>query len=201
MTGQCLDRRIPDEWTLTLELIAWESRRNQLHRPIVWSLDWKRAKRPTAPRCDSVAHSFYPKGLEAARYIGRYLGYPPLATSHITAYDGQQVTYWYIETATDQRITVICSALDFLASSNTYQRLATRALCRSACTLHQSQFWLRPSRMLSLGSYARTRRNLGTETGACLDELGAANCRPQFEEHPSKPTRSPGLSVVAHHQR
>jgi len=37
MTGQCLDRRIPDEWTLTLELIAWESRRNQLHRPIVWS--------------------------------------------------------------------------------------------------------------------------------------------------------------------
>jgi hypothetical protein len=45
MTGQCLDRRIPDEWTLTLELIAWESRRNQLHRPIVWSFDWKRAKR------------------------------------------------------------------------------------------------------------------------------------------------------------
>ena len=45
MTGQCLDRRIPDEWTLALELIAWESRRNHLHRPIVWSFDWKRAKR------------------------------------------------------------------------------------------------------------------------------------------------------------
>ncbi len=45
MTGQCLDRRIPDEWTLALELIAWEARRNQLHRPIVWSFDWKRAKR------------------------------------------------------------------------------------------------------------------------------------------------------------
>jgi len=45
MTGQCLDRRLPDEWTLTLELIAWEVRRNQLHRPIVWSFDWKRAKR------------------------------------------------------------------------------------------------------------------------------------------------------------
>ena len=45
MTGQCLDRRIPDEWMLTVELIAWESRRNQLHRPIVWSFDWKRAKR------------------------------------------------------------------------------------------------------------------------------------------------------------
>ena len=37
--------------------------------------------------------SFYPKGLEAARYIGRYLGHPPIATSHIVSYDGQQVTY------------------------------------------------------------------------------------------------------------
>lgn len=45
MTGQCLDRRLPDEWTLTLELIAWELRRNQFHRPMVWSFDWKRAKR------------------------------------------------------------------------------------------------------------------------------------------------------------
>lgn len=45
MTGQCLARRIPDEWTLALELIAWEAKRNQLHRPIVWSFDWKRAKR------------------------------------------------------------------------------------------------------------------------------------------------------------
>jgi len=45
MTSQCLDRRIPDEWTLTIELIAWESRRNQVHRPIHWSFDWKRAKR------------------------------------------------------------------------------------------------------------------------------------------------------------
>lgn len=45
MTGQCLDRRIPDAWMLTLELIAWEAERNQLHRPIAWSFDWKRAKR------------------------------------------------------------------------------------------------------------------------------------------------------------
>ncbi len=30
--------------------------------------------------------SFYPRGLEAAKYIGRYLGHPPLATSHITQY-------------------------------------------------------------------------------------------------------------------
>jgi hypothetical protein len=59
--------------------------------------------------------SFYPKGLEAARYIGRYLGHPPLATSHLTAYDDHQVTYWYVDTATDQRITVTCSALDFIS--------------------------------------------------------------------------------------
>lgn len=45
MTGQCLDRRIPDEWTLTQELLAWELGRNQVHRPIIWSFDWKRAKR------------------------------------------------------------------------------------------------------------------------------------------------------------
>jgi hypothetical protein len=45
MTRQCLDRRIPDEWTLTLEVIAWETRANQLQRPIVWSFDWKKAKR------------------------------------------------------------------------------------------------------------------------------------------------------------
>lgn len=50
MTRQCLDRRLPDEWTLALELIAWAARRNQLHRPIVWSFDWKRAKRMFAKR-------------------------------------------------------------------------------------------------------------------------------------------------------
>jgi len=59
--------------------------------------------------------SFYPKGLEAAKYIGRYLGHPPLATSHLTAYNGQQVTYWYIDTATDEKQTVTCSALDFIS--------------------------------------------------------------------------------------
>jgi predicted RNA-binding Zn-ribbon protein involved in translation (DUF1610 family) len=59
--------------------------------------------------------SFYPKGLDAAQYIGRYLGHPPLATSHLTAYDGQQVTYWYIDTATKAKQTVTCSALDFIS--------------------------------------------------------------------------------------
>ena len=41
--------------------------------------------------------SFYPKGLDAAKYIGRYLGHPPLATSRITGDDGQSVTYWYVD--------------------------------------------------------------------------------------------------------
>ena len=45
MTSQCLDRRIPDAWTLGIELIAWEGDRNDLHRPIAWSLTWTRAKR------------------------------------------------------------------------------------------------------------------------------------------------------------
>ena len=44
MTSQCLDRRIPDEWTLAIELIAWESDRNDLHQPIAWSFTWTRAK-------------------------------------------------------------------------------------------------------------------------------------------------------------
>jgi hypothetical protein len=45
MTSQCLDRRIPDEWTLAIELIAWEGDRNDLHQPIAWSFTWTRAKR------------------------------------------------------------------------------------------------------------------------------------------------------------
>jgi len=59
--------------------------------------------------------SFYPKGLDAARYIGRYLGHPPLATSHIIGYVGQMVTYFYTDTYTGERITVTCSALDFIS--------------------------------------------------------------------------------------
>ena len=34
--------------------------------------------------------SFYPKGVAAASYIGRYMGHPPLAISHLTLYNGQQ---------------------------------------------------------------------------------------------------------------
>lgn len=45
LTRQCLDRRIGDAWMLGMESLAWESRRNALHKPIAWSFDWKRARR------------------------------------------------------------------------------------------------------------------------------------------------------------
>jgi len=54
---------------------------------------------------------------------GRDLGHPPLATSHITDYDGQFVIYWYVDSNTDQRVTacgersrtITCSTLDFVS--------------------------------------------------------------------------------------
>jgi len=49
LTRQCLNRRIPDEWTLALDLIAWEYERNAPQLPIRWSLEWKRAKRLFKP--------------------------------------------------------------------------------------------------------------------------------------------------------
>lgn len=45
LTRQCLARRIPDEWTLWLEIMAWELERNVIANPINWSFTWKRAKR------------------------------------------------------------------------------------------------------------------------------------------------------------
>lgn len=59
--------------------------------------------------------SFYPKGVTAATYMGRYLGHPPLAMSHLTDYNGQVVRFWYRETATDFRRDVSLSALDFIS--------------------------------------------------------------------------------------
>ena len=59
--------------------------------------------------------SIYPKGVDAARYIGRYLGHPPLATSHLLDYDGQRVTFWYKDTQTGERQIIRCSAMDFIS--------------------------------------------------------------------------------------
>ena len=45
LTKQCLKRRIPDEWTLNLELIAWENTANRSHRQIHWSFTVADARR------------------------------------------------------------------------------------------------------------------------------------------------------------
>lgn len=45
LTRQCLDWRIGDEWTLVMEILAWEYGRNAERKPVVWSFDWKRARR------------------------------------------------------------------------------------------------------------------------------------------------------------
>ena len=55
MTKQCLKRRIPDEWTLNLELIAWENLANASPRPIRWSFTVDDARR--------VFADFYPSPL------------------------------------------------------------------------------------------------------------------------------------------
>ncbi len=45
LTKQCLKRRIPDEWTLNLEVIAWENAANTSHRQIHWSFTIQDAHR------------------------------------------------------------------------------------------------------------------------------------------------------------
>lgn len=55
MTNQCLRRRLPDEWSLALELIAWENAANASHRPIHWSFTVDDARR--------VFADFYPSSL------------------------------------------------------------------------------------------------------------------------------------------
>jgi len=37
LSQQCLRRRLPDEWTLTTEIIAWETRRNAAKARIHWT--------------------------------------------------------------------------------------------------------------------------------------------------------------------
>jgi hypothetical protein len=37
LSRQCLSRRLPDEWTLALEIIAWENTRNAAKAKIHWS--------------------------------------------------------------------------------------------------------------------------------------------------------------------
>lgn len=45
MSQQCLKRRLPDEWTLAMELLAWEQISNAMERKINWSFTVDDAKR------------------------------------------------------------------------------------------------------------------------------------------------------------
>ncbi len=45
LSRQCLKRRLPDEWTLGLEIIAWENRRNQQQAKIHWRFSVDDARR------------------------------------------------------------------------------------------------------------------------------------------------------------
>jgi len=44
MVEQCLKRRLPDEWTLSQELIAWEAARNRENRTIHWTFTVDKAR-------------------------------------------------------------------------------------------------------------------------------------------------------------
>ena len=59
--------------------------------------------------------SFYAKGVQAASYIGRYMGHPPMAMSRLTHYAGTTVRFWFKETMTGCRRDVTLSALDFIS--------------------------------------------------------------------------------------
>lgn len=54
------------------------------------------------------------EGWSMARYIGRYIKHPPIAESRIIAYDGKQVTFWYKDSETDQKITVTMDKFEFV---------------------------------------------------------------------------------------
>jgi hypothetical protein len=45
MSEQCLSRRLPDEWTLAMELLTWEQISNSIGRKINWSFTVDDAKR------------------------------------------------------------------------------------------------------------------------------------------------------------
>lgn len=45
LSRQCLKHRLPDEWTLALEVIAWENRRNQRQAKIHWRFSVEDARR------------------------------------------------------------------------------------------------------------------------------------------------------------
>jgi len=51
---------------------------------------------------------------DLARYIGRYIRHPPIAEHRITAYDGNQVTFWYEDTRTKEKVTLTLDKFEFI---------------------------------------------------------------------------------------
>ena len=56
LSRQCLQRRLPDEWTLQMQLLAWEQYSNEVERKIQWSFTEEDARR--------VFREHYPANLE-----------------------------------------------------------------------------------------------------------------------------------------
>ncbi len=52
---------------------------------------------------------------KAAKYIGRYLGRPVIATSRIDSYDGENVTFHYNRHEDEKLITETVPVLDFIS--------------------------------------------------------------------------------------
>jgi len=74
----------------------------------------------------SKLYAFYPDGFyvygdskvknekSATSYVGRYTGRPAIADSRIISYDGENVTFYYDEHKTKERVEETLSAIDFI---------------------------------------------------------------------------------------
>jgi hypothetical protein len=57
LSGQCLSRRIADDWTLRLEIAAWENARNECKAQICWKFTTDDARK--------IFKQYYPTSLES----------------------------------------------------------------------------------------------------------------------------------------
>lgn len=76
-----------------------------------------------------IDHGFsrYPKGFAAyikpdiiwsgrclVKYLGRYLRHPAIANSRISGYDGKNVTFWFVDHKSEERVFVTKSVFEFI---------------------------------------------------------------------------------------
>ncbi len=64
--------------------------------------------------CSVNSKSKMTSARHAARYIGRYMARPALAEHKITNYDGEQVTFWYIDHKTEVKVTETIPVKEFI---------------------------------------------------------------------------------------